>query len=61
MRDIAVIAELGHDACRFALLRAMEEGGPVLSHQWECEVVPGVTDSMEVFRHYIDGLDRPAR
>lgn len=61
MRDIAVIAELGHEACRFALLRAVESGGaPLLSHQWECEVVPGVTDVMEVFRHYIDGLDRPA-
>jgi len=60
MRDIAVIAELGHEACRFALLRAVEESGPVLSHQWECEVIPGVTDVMDVFRHYIDGLDRAA-
>jgi glucokinase len=60
MRDIALIAELGHAACRFALLRAVEQGGPVLSHQWECEIVPGVTDVMDVIRHYIDGLDRPA-
>lgn len=60
MPDVALIAELGHEACRFALLRAVEGGRPVLSHQWECEVIPGVTDAMEVFRHYIDGLDRPA-